>query len=249
MIIYPAIDLRNGNCVRLFRGDFDKETFYSSDSIKMACHYANLGAKFLHVVDLDGAKEGSPIQNELIIRIQHESKINVQTGGGIRDKNAIEKLLNHGISRVALGSIAVNQPLLVRKWLDKYGPEKIVLAFDVKLNNKGDPLLTTQGWTNLSNKILWDLLDFYHTFHGVKHVLCTDIERDGTLEGPNTMLYEACCRRYPEIAFQASGGIQSLEDLKTLNQISIAGTIIGKALYEKKFSLSDAIAISEVEKC
>ena len=249
MMIYPAIDLRKGNCVRLFRGDFDKETFYSNDPIKTAFYYANLGATFLHVVDLDGAKEGYSVQNELIIRIKNESKINIQAGGGIRDKNAIEKLLNHGISRVVLGSIAINQALLVRKWLDQYGPEKIVLAFDVKLNEKGDPILTTQGWTNLRNKILWNVLDFYHTSHGIKHVLCTDIERDGTLEGPNTTLYKTCSSRYPEIAFQASGGIKSLEDLKTLNQISIAGTIIGKALYEKKFSLSDAMNIFEVEKC
>jgi phosphoribosylformimino-5-aminoimidazole carboxamide ribotide isomerase len=245
MIIYPAVDLYKGNCIRLFCGDFNQQTFYSNDPIEVANNYADAGAKFLHVVDLDGARQGCLVQHDLIIQMQCKSNLKIQMGGGIRNRESIEKLLNHGISRVILGSVAVNEPLLVKKWLDQYGAERIVLAFDVKINEKGEPILATQGWKNLSTKILWDLLDEYSLT--AKHVLCTDISRDGTLQGPNKSLYQACALRYPKINFQASGGIQSLKDLQSLNQISMAGVIVGKALYEKKFSLSEAI--SEVAKC
>lgn len=245
MIIYPAIDLRRGNCVRLIHGDFDKETYYSNDPVKIACYYASMGAKFLHVVDLDGAKAGYPIQHDLIFQIQRKSRLNIQVGGGIRDKAAIEQLLKHNISRVILGSIAVNQPSLVKKWLNEFGKDKIILAFDIKINAQGNPAIATQGWQTLSNKILWDLLDEYAPL--VKHVLCTDISRDGTLQGPNQSLYQICSLHYPDINFQASGGVQSVEDLKILKKIPIDGVVIGKALYEKKFSLKEAI--DEVEKC
>jgi phosphoribosylformimino-5-aminoimidazole carboxamide ribotide isomerase len=185
------------------------------------------------------------VQQDLIMQMQSESQLNIQIGGGIRDQATIDGLLNQGISRVVLGSIAVNEPAIVKTWLNHYGSEKIVLALDVKINHAGDPILATQGWKMFSNKKLWDLLDSYR-FH-VKHVLCTDIDRDGTLKGPNIALYKACCERYPEIHFQASGGVQSLKDLQELNQISVAGVVIGKALYEKKFSLIDAIL--EAKKC
>ena len=244
MIIYPAIDVRNGNCVRLFQGDFAEETCYSQNPIEVVKTYASEGATCVHVVDLEGAKQGYPVQQNLIIQMQRESHLNIQIGGGIRDKETIDLLLNEGISRVVLGSIAVNKPSIVKKWLKHYGSEKIALALDVRIDHAKDPILATQGWKRLSDKRLWDLLDSYR-FH-VKHVLCTDIDRDGTLKGPNIALYKTCCERYPEIYFQASGGIQSLKDLQELNRIPVAGVVIGKALYEKKFSLETAIAKTSI---
>lgn len=240
MIIYPAIDLKSGKCVRLLQGNFDQDTCYSHDPVAVARQYAKEKPEFLHIVDLDGAAKGFFSQHDLIIQLQRESGLKIQVGGGIRTKQDIDILFSYGVTRVILGSIAITMPKLVNHWLDEFGSDKIVLAFDVKINSQGDPMVATEGWSTLSNKTLWNVLDFYQA-QGVKNVLCTDIDRDGTLQGPNITLYKDCQKRYPQIAFQASGGIHALNDLQLLKNIPMAGAIVGKALYEKCFSLAEAI--------
>lgn len=240
MIIYPAIDLKSGKCVRLLQGNFDQNTCYGDDPVAVARQYANEKAEFLHVIDLDGAKQGFLSQGDLIIELQRKSNLKIQVGGGIRSKKDIDDLLKNGIERIILGSVAITMPSLVDYSLDKFGPDRIVLAFDVKINSQGDPVVATEGWSTVSSKTLWDLLDFYQNY-GIKNILCTDIHRDGTLQGSNISLYKACQKRYPHLDFQASGGIHALTDLQLLKNIPMAGAIVGKALYEKRFSLTEAI--------
>jgi phosphoribosylformimino-5-aminoimidazole carboxamide ribotide isomerase len=239
MILYPAIDLKSGKCVRLLQGDFDKIIYYDNDPVKTAQKYAEEGAEYLHVIDLDGAKAGYLKQENLIREIQHQTGLKIQTGGGVRHKNDLDFLFNHQISRVIIGSLAVTQPQLVKDWLVEFGAERIVLAFDVRFINN-IPIVVVNGWQNISQKTLWELLEIYQDF-SIKHILCTDISLDGALKGVNLNLYESCHQQYPDIHFQASGGVTCLEDLQALKQIPISGAIIGKALYEKRFSLTEAI--------
>lgn len=246
MILYPAIDLLSGKCVRLFQGNFCKTTIYNTDPIQVANHYAEEGAEFIHVVDLDGAKQGRISQFELITKLQQETGLKIQIGGGIREIVDIKKLLQIGVSRVVLGSIALEKPQLVRAWLNEFGTENIGLAFDIKLNQNAEPIIFIEGWQRSSNKNLWDLLHFYES-SDLKHVLCTDIQCDGTLRGPNIAFYQTCQKNHPNVAFQASGGIRSLNDLQELKKIPLSGAIIGTALYEKRFFLHEAL--SKVKSC
>ena len=246
MKIYPAIDLKSGECVRLHQGSFNQVTYYSKDPISMANSFAQQGAKFLHVVDLDGAKEGMPVNFEVVVKIAQETNLKIQTGGGIRTKEEINQFISKGIDRIVLGSIAILQPQLVKEWLDEFGTEKIVLALDIRMNENAEPTVAMQGWQTNSEISLWQLLDDYQD-SPLQHILCTDIHRDGTLQGPNINLYKTCCARYPLYEFQASGGISSLNDLRELSQIPVAATIIGKALYEKQFSLHEAL--DEIKSC
>ncbi|MGB6977165.1 MAG: 1-(5-phosphoribosyl)-5-[(5-phosphoribosylamino)methylideneamino]imidazole-4-carboxamide isomerase [Gammaproteobacteria bacterium] len=243
MIIYPAIDLQSGKCVRLYKGQFDKATLYSDDPFEVASAYAQQGAEYLHVVDLDGAQKGKSTQLELILALAKATKLQLQMGGGIRTYEQMIACLKHGISRVVLGSKAILQGDDVKKWLAEFGAERIVLALDVSFDPTGVPLLVYNGWQKTSSKSLWQLLDEYQTTC-LKHVLCTDVGRDGTLQGPNNDLYQQCVQRYPALHFQASGGIHSLADINALANISVAGIIIGKALYESSFSLNDALRVS-----
>jgi phosphoribosylformimino-5-aminoimidazole carboxamide ribotide isomerase len=240
MIIYPAIDLKSGQCVRLYKGDFDKATLYSEDPFAIANTYAQQGAKYLHVVDLDGAQTGTSTQFDLISSLGKTTQLRLQMGGGIRTREQIIACLKQGITRVVLGSMAILRTNEVKKWLAEFGAEHIVLALDVNLDAVGLPLLVYNGWQKTSKKSLWQLLDEYQKT-ALKHVLCTDVGRDGTLQGPNHYLYQQCVQRYPKLHFQASGGIHSLTDINTLANISVSGVIIGKALYENKFSLGEAL--------
>jgi phosphoribosylformimino-5-aminoimidazole carboxamide ribotide isomerase len=246
MKIYPAIDLKSGECVRLHQGSFEQVTYYSKDPIFMASSFAQQGATFLHIVDLDGAKQGKPVNSEIIVKIAQETALKVQTGGGIRTKEEIKAFIAKGIDRIVLGSIAILQPLLVKQWLHEFGAEKIVLALDIRMNENAEPTVAMQGWQTNSEISLWQLLDDYQD-SPLQHILCTDIHRDGTLQGPNINLYKECCSRYPLYQFQASGGISSLKDLRALAQIPVAATIIGKALYEKQFSVQEAL--DEIKSC
>src|SRR3990167_3774637 len=239
MNIYPAIDLKSGECVRLFQGRYDTVTIYEKDPIALAKSFSEQGATVLHVVDLDGASIGQSVNFNLISKIVDVPGLKIQTGGGFRTKQQVQNALNSGIFRVVLGSHAILKPDDVKMWINEFGSEKIVLALDVRFDNNGDPKLALQGWQIESQKNLWQLLDEYQDV-SLKHVLCTDIQCDGTLQGPNFNLYRECKKRYPTLHFQASGGISTLSDLKKLSEIPISGAIVGKALYENKFSLQDA---------
>jgi phosphoribosylformimino-5-aminoimidazole carboxamide ribotide isomerase len=238
MNIYPAIDIKNGQCVRLYKGSYDQVTVYEKDPLKMAQLFSDAGSSYLHVVDLDGAKEGKSINLEIILNIKNKFNFIVQTGGGIRTYEQAKNSLNKGIDRIIVGSLAVSNPTEIKRWMAEFGPEKIVLALDVR-NEK----LAVHGWQTESHVTLWSLLDKYANT-GLKHVLCTDIDKDGTLTGPNVNLYKTCVEKYPQIQFQASGGISQLNDLSELKNIPVSGAIIGKALYENKFSLIEALNVN-----
>ena len=243
MNIIPAIDIKSGECVRLYQGCYDKITTYSNNPVAVAKSFAEQGAQLLHVVDLDGAKQGNSVNLALIKQMAQETGLNIQTGGGIRTKQQVAELLEVGFARVVLGSIAVTSPEEVSTWVQEFGYERITLALDIRMNDNL-PQLAIHGWQTASLLSLWELLDKYPT---IKHVLCTDIQFDGTLQGPNINLYKEAVKKYPSIHFQASGGIGSLKDLDLLSSIPVASVIIGKALYENKFSLRDAF--NEVSVC
>lgn len=241
MILYPAIDLRRGRVVRLTEGSFDAEKAYFDDPVAVAREFAAAGSPWLHLVDLDGAKDPAQRQTALVSSIVQGCGLKVQSGGGIRDESHVRTLLDAGVTRVIVGSLAVKQPELVGGWIEKFGPEKIVLALDVRLNAAGVPMIAVAGWQADSGVTLEATL---RTFlpRGLKHILCTDISRDGKLTGPNFELYALLLRDFPSIHTQASGGVSSLDDLRRLKREQAHGAIVGRALYEKKFTLQEALA-------
>ena len=239
MKVYPAIDLQNGQCVRLKQGHFDSAKIYEIDPLLQAKKFAVAGAKCLHVVDLDGARSGSMTQFDTIARLAEKTQLKIQAGGGIRDGHTVEKLLDAGVERVVVGSLAVKDRSLVRTWLKKFGPDAIVVAFDVRFADN-IPEILTQGWQSDSKLVLWDILDEYKQ-SGLRHILCTDVERDGMLTGANVPLYQEIHKRNPELKVLASGGVTGMEDLHNLTEAAVEGVIIGKALYEGWIDLADAI--------
>jgi phosphoribosylformimino-5-aminoimidazole carboxamide ribotide isomerase len=242
MILYPAIDLRQGKCVRLNQGRFDQATTYADDPLVVASAFAAAGAGWLHVVDLDGAKDGNAAQTDLIKRIAASSGLKVQTGGGIRSEVQIDAYLSGGIARVVIGSLALTNPGLVANWLDRFGRERIVLALDVKPAEGGSWHVATHGWQKDSGKSLFDVIDEYGAEY-MRHVLCTDVSRDGLLGGPNLGLYKELKQRHPKLQVQASGGVGSLGDLRALRDAAVDGAVVGKALYEKRVKLEEALAL------
>jgi len=241
MIVYPAIDLRQGKCVRLSQGRFDQATTYADDPVIVARDFAAAGASWLHVVDLDGAKDGNAAQTKLVLRIATESGLKVQTGGGIRSEVQIEACFAGGVARVVIGSLALTNPGLVATWLDRFGRDRIVLALDVKPTDDGSWPVATHGWQKESGKTLFEVIDEYGAAY-MRHVLCTDVSRDGLLAGPNLDLYRALTQRYPKLQVQASGGVASVEDLRELKATGVAGVVVGKALYEGGVALAEALA-------
>ena len=240
-MIFPAIDLMDGGCVRLFKGDFNQRTNYDIPPVEVGKAYADAGAEWMHIVDLDGAKHGKGEQAELIIDIAKNSGLKVQTGGGIRDLEQIRRLLEGGVERVVVGSLAVSNPQMVKYWISEVGADKICLALDVEFDESGTPFPTLRGWTEKSERNMWDVMDDYMGT-GLKSMLVTDISKDGVLQGSNVELYRQIRTDYPTIELITSGGVGSLDDVRDLKALNPAGIIIGKALYENKFTLEDAIA-------
>lgn len=237
MLLIPAIDIREGRCVRLYQGDFDQETRYAVDPTALASEYAALGAPWLHVVDLDGARRGEPENLGLVERIRSSAPLSIQLGGGIRKEHDLASALSV-VQRVVVGSLAVSSPELVARWLETYGGDRLVLALDVRVDADGIPRVATHGWTRGSATSLWDAIDRYRG-HGLAHVLCTDVARDGALSGPNLDLYAQCRERAPDIAIQASGGIRNAGDLAALAALRIAAAISGKALLEGRLTAEE----------
>lgn len=243
MILYPAIDLRGGRVVRLTEGRFDQEKSYADDPLAVARDFAAAGAQWLHLVDLDGAKDPAKRQAALVELIARDSGLRVQTGGGIRSEAQVESLLAAGVARVVVGSLAAKDPGRIRGWLARFGPERIVLAPDVRLDPAGTPRVAASGWQESTGISVDDLLAGFLAA-GLVHVLCTDISRDGKLTSPNIALYAELVRRFPALQLQASGGVSSLADLRTLQAAGVSGAIVGRALYENKFTLQDALAVT-----
>jgi phosphoribosylformimino-5-aminoimidazole carboxamide ribotide isomerase len=240
-MMIPAIDLIDGEVVRLFQGDYQQKTNYQYTAKERQDSYAQSGATVMHFVDLDGAKDSNKRQLSLLkTLVKHESMI-IQVGGGVRCKEDVEQLLTLGADRVVIGSLAIKEPDLVRTWLTEFGGESIVLALDVKIDANGNKTLPTHGWIKDSGVNLESLLDDYIAA-GLIHVLCTDISKDGTLTGSNVEMYRELCQQYPNIKWQASGGIGSLTDITALIPTGVDGVILGRSLLEGKFTLEEAIA-------
>lgn len=231
MLLIPSIDVRGGHCVRLFKGDFAAETIYASSPIEVAQDYASRGARWLHLVDLDGARDGELTNRSALTQMTGVTGLSVQVGGGVRQRATVDELLSLGVARVVVGSAAVEQPDEVAAWLRDYGPERMCLAFDVRLDQSGVPQLQTRGWREATTISLFEAVERFAA-HGLRHVLCTDIDRDGALAGPNVELYRQCAKRFPMIAWQASGGVRDNADLHALNDVGAAAAISGKALLE-----------------
>ncbi|MEZ5920912.1 MAG: 1-(5-phosphoribosyl)-5-[(5-phosphoribosylamino)methylideneamino]imidazole-4-carboxamide isomerase [Parvularculaceae bacterium] len=240
MLIYPAIDLMGGCCVRLSQGDRGRVTRYVETPAELLSRFAASGASWAHIVDLDGAEKGLPVQHNLVAALAKEAPVSIQASGGIRDASHVEMLFEAGVSRVVIGSLAVTKSERVNGWIKKFGPSQIVLAFDVQIVEPGEPMVATHGWRRASTKTLWSLLDAYAD-SGLEHILVTDISRDGMLSGPNVALVEEIVCRWPAIKLQASGGVGSLEDVAALRSAGADAAIIGKAIYEARVDLAEAI--------
>jgi phosphoribosylformimino-5-aminoimidazole carboxamide ribotide isomerase len=238
MLLIPSIDLRGGHCVRLLRGDFAAETRYQFGAQELLSRYQRLGARWLHVVDLDGAREGTLSNRTLIQELAAQRAVGLQVGGGVRDRAVIDDLLAHGVARVVIGSAAVEQPAQVTTWMHSVGAERVCLAFDVRLDAQGTPRLHTRGWQQRTALSLWDMVATFSDT-GLKHVLCTDIDRDGALGGPNLALYQEALQRFPHLQWQASGGIGSGADLAALAAHGVAAAISGKALLEQRIAVEE----------
>lgn len=239
MILYPAIDLLDGRVVRLLKGEFDAVTNYGDDPAAVAERFKAAGSDWVHVVDLAGARDGQRRQTPAIKAVS-SAGIKVQSGGGIRGRVDIEALLEAGVDRLVVGSLAISEPDTVQSWMREYGAERFNLAFDVRfLNGAYRPAI--KGWTDVLTVTLEDVIAAYDE-SAIRHAMATDIGRDGDLSGPNTELYRDLVARYPDIEWQASGGIASLEDIASLKRTGVAGAITGRALYEGAFTLEEALS-------
>ncbi|WON78138.1 1-(5-phosphoribosyl)-5-[(5-phosphoribosylamino)methylideneamino]imidazole-4-carboxamide isomerase [Serratia sp. UGAL515B_01] len=240
-MIIPALDLIDGNVVRLHQGDYEQKRDYGNDPLPRLQDYQQQGAQVLHLVDLTGAKDPAARQIPLLRKLLAGVNVPVQVGGGIRNEQDVSALLEAGATRVVIGSTAVKQPEIVQEWFKRYGADAMVLALDVRIDAAGNKHVAISGWQENSNTTLEQVVEQHLPF-GLKHVLCTDISRDGTLSGSNVALYREVCQRYPQIAFQASGGIGNLDDIAQLRGSGVNGVIVGRALLENKFSVEEAIA-------
>ncbi len=238
MLLIPSIDLRGGRCVRLLKGDFAAETRYEYEPHELLQRYRQLGASWLHVVDLDGARDGALANRGVIADLATQQAVRLQVGGGIRTLADLTALFAAGVARVVVGSAAVERPDEVRGWLRQFGPERVCLAFDVRLDAGGVARLRTRGWRQATDVVLWQAVADFEPA-GLRHVLCTDIERDGALQGPNLELYAEAVRRHPAIAWQASGGVAAAADLGALAGVGVAAAISGKALLEERIAAEE----------
>ncbi|UPG91613.1 1-(5-phosphoribosyl)-5-[(5-phosphoribosylamino)methylideneamino]imidazole-4-carboxamide isomerase [Luteibacter aegosomaticola] len=238
----PAIDLREGKVVRLFKGDYEQQTTFAFEPVELAKRYAADGASWLHVVDLDGARSGRFENLPTLSAIAASAGLSVQAGGGVRDEDGVRRLLDAGVARVVVGSIAMREPESVAAWIGRYGAERIVLALDTRFRD-GQWRLPSAGWTADEARTLDDLLPFYESA-GARHLLCTDIDRDGTMTGPNTALYRHVASVAPKLDVQASGGVRSLADVAGLALQGVAGVILGRALLQGEFTVAEALAVT-----
>jgi phosphoribosylformimino-5-aminoimidazole carboxamide ribotide isomerase len=237
MIILPAIDIRGGKCVRLMQGDYSQETVYGESPVAMAQHWVSLGAQFLHLVDLDGARAGSPVNGELIAEIAKTVDVPVEVGGGIRDEAAIEYYLSRGVARVILGTRALEDPVWLQKECDKHAG-RIVCGIDAR-----DSKIAVRGWEQESDVVAVDFIErLLNPLRGLRAIIFTDIATDGTLAGPNIDATRAVCER-THIPVIASGGIGTIQHVRAVATLPVEGLIIGRALYAGTVTLEEALKI------
>ena len=244
-VVYPVIDVRDGRVVRLRQGDYAQETQYADDPCALAETYASDGSTWLHLVDLDAARAGGYMLVPLLRRIKSSTGLRVQTGGGVRSAADVDALLDAGADRVVIGSLSVRAPELVAGWIAQYGAERIVVALDTRVDAHGRWQLPIHGWTEVAaNGRGGDLESVLAAYaaNSLRHLLCTDITRDGMLSGPNCDLYRQLHALAPDIAIQASGGVRDLDDLRAARDAGCAGAILGRALLEGNLDLAGALA-------
>ncbi|MBN8695645.1 MAG: 1-(5-phosphoribosyl)-5-[(5-phosphoribosylamino)methylideneamino]imidazole-4-carboxamide isomerase [Bacteroidetes bacterium] len=231
--IIPAIDLIDGKCVRLSQGDYAQKTIYNKNPLEVAQMFEDIGIKRLHLVDLDGAKAGKVINQKVLETIASQTKLTIDFGGGIKTDENIQSVFDAGAHMATIGSIAVKKKELFFAWLKKYGADKIMLGADVK-----DEKIAVSGWLESTDINILDFMD-ENIQQGVKNVFCTDISKDGLLQGPSTELYKKIIDRFKNINFIASGGVSCIKDVEELNTIGCNAVIVGKAIYEGKITLNE----------
>jgi phosphoribosylformimino-5-aminoimidazole carboxamide ribotide isomerase len=237
--VIPAIDLRDGRVVRLKQGDYAQQTTYAADPRELAQRYADAGARWLHLVDLDGARSGN-LENIAVIQSIAASGMQIQAGGGVRSADDLQRLFDAGVQRVVLGSVAIREPELVTGWLAAHGTERLTIALDTRrIDDRWT--LPSAGWTESETRTLDELAPWYAA-RGARHLLCTDIDRDGMLAGFNLELYRHLAQSVPQLAVQASGGVRSLDDIRAARDAGAHGVILGRALLEGRFTVEDALA-------
>jgi phosphoribosylformimino-5-aminoimidazole carboxamide ribotide isomerase len=239
--ILPAIDIRDGHVVRLLRGDYERETRYPLLPMDAARRYADAGAQWLHLVDLDAARAGGYTLKPVVQAITAATGLRIQTGGGVRDEPGVRTILDAGADRVVVGSLAVREPAMVMGWLKRYGVDRITVALDTRRDADGEWRLPVAGWTQDSKVRLDELLQAYADA-GLVHLLCTDIDRDGTLAGPNIELYRRIHDLAPHLQVQASGGIRNVDDILAARAAGCAGAVLGKALLDGRLELEEALS-------
>jgi len=237
--IIPAIDLHDGRVVRLAQGDYDRATTYVDDPLVLAGEYADAGARWVHLVDLDGARDGRMRCLETVMALAQRG-LCVQAGGGVRSEADVQRLLDAGASRVVVGSVAVREPDTAVGWLTRFGAQRLTIALDARFRD-GQWRLASAGWTEGTALSLEQLAPRF-VAGGMRHVLCTDIDRDGMLSGPNINLYSHLMNIIPAVSIQASGGVRGLHDIRAVREAGAGAAIIGRALLEKRFNLVEALA-------
>ena len=237
--VIPAIDLRGGRVVRLKQGDYAQQTTYADDPRAVAQRYAEAGARWLHLVDLDGARSGR-LDNLAVIDAIARDGMHVQAGGGVREESDLHRLFDAGVQRVVVGSVAIRDPERVAGWLHEHGAERLTLALDTRCI-AGRWSLPSAGWTETEARTLDELAPWYAA-RGARHLLCTDIDRDGMLAGFNLDLYRHLAASVPQLAVQASGGVRSLDDIRAAREAGARGVILGRALLEERFTVAEALA-------
>ena len=232
--IIPAIDLIDGKCVRLTQGDYSQKIIYNENPLEVAKQFESLGVKRLHLVDLDGAKKGEVVNLKVLENIASQTKLTIDFGGGIKNDASIEKVFNAGAELATIGSLAVKQPNTLFSWVKKYGANKIMLGADVKDEN-----IAIGGWLQSTDINVMDFIKI-NFFEGITNIFCTDISKDGLLQGPSLELYKKIMTEIPELKLIASGGVSSMKDVMELDKIGCGGVIIGKAIYEGRITITES---------
>lgn len=240
MILYPAIDLMGGEVVRLDRGRFDQATRYDSDPRAALARFEEAGADWVHIVDLDGARAGRPKQHDIIAGLAKDTPLKIQAAGGVRRREDVARLHGVGAARVVTGSMCVKEPRRVAEWLEEYGADAIAAALDIRLDSDNAPIVSVNGWTQDSGVDLWFALKAFPKGL-LKHCLVTDVNRDGAMQGPNLALIQQFVEERPDLDLQASGGVRDIADIKALRDLGAAGAVVGKALYEDRVELPEAL--------
>lgn len=233
MQIIPAIDIIDGKCVRLTQGDYGQKTIYNENPLEVAKQFEDAGLQRLHLVDLDGAKAGAVKNWKVLETIAGNTSMVIDFGGGIKKEEDLQIIFESGAALATIGSLAVKNETLFVQWLQQYGADKFLLGADVK-----DEKIAVGGWLETTEIGIYDFISKYQS-HGITQLFCTDVSKDGKLEGPSTVLYKNIIEQFPSLHFIASGGVSSLDDLYALQEIGCSGAIVGKAIYENRISLND----------